>query len=93
MAIPGWTRTESPFHAGELAIQTRMGVQEQIDRQGRRVIREFLPEQHRQFFAQLPDLIVGTVDAQGNPWASILVGEPGFVSSPNDHTIQVAAKP
>jgi predicted pyridoxine 5'-phosphate oxidase superfamily flavin-nucleotide-binding protein len=92
MAIPGWTHTESPFHAGELAIQTRIGVQEQIDRQGRRVIREFLPQQHRQFFAQLAYLIVGTVDAQGNPWASILVGEPGFVSSPDDRTIQIAAK-
>ena len=40
MAIPGWTRTESPFHKGELAIQARMGAQERIDRQGRRIIRE-----------------------------------------------------
>lgn len=93
MAIPGWTRTESPFHAGELAIQARLGVQERMDKQGRRVIREFLPEQHRQFFAQLPYVIVGTVDTAGHPWASILVGEPGFLSSPDDRTLQVAAKP
>jgi predicted pyridoxine 5'-phosphate oxidase superfamily flavin-nucleotide-binding protein len=93
MAIPGWTRTESPFHAGELAIQARMGVQEQLDKQGRRLIREFLPDQHRQFFAQLSYVMVGTVDAAGNPWASILVGNPGFLSSPNDRTLQVMAKP
>jgi len=93
MVIPGWTRTESPFHAGELAIQARMGVQEQIDKQGRRIIREFLPEQHRQFFAQLPYVIVGTVDVQGNPWASVLVGEPGFVSSPENRTLRVIAQP
>lgn len=100
MAIPGWTRTESPFHAGELAIQARMGTQAKMDRQGRQMIREYLPDQFRQFFPQLPYIIVGTVDATGSPWASILVGEPGFLSSPDDssavlsdRTLQVAAKP
>ncbi|MBC7882705.1 MAG: pyridoxamine 5'-phosphate oxidase family protein [Anaerolineae bacterium] len=93
MAIPGWTQTESPFHAGELAIQTRMGVQERMNAQGRRAIRDFMPDQHRQFFAQLPYVIVGTVDPLGSPWASILVGEVGFLSSPNDRTLQVRAKP
>jgi uncharacterized protein len=93
MAISGWTRTESPFHRGELAIQARLGVQEQMDKQGRRVIREFLPDQHRQFFAQLPYVIVGTVDVRGNPWASILVGNPGFLSTPDDRTLRFAAKP
>jgi len=92
MANPGWTRSESPFHAGELAIQARMGAQEQMDKQGRRVIREYLPEQHRQFYAQLPYLIVGTVDTAGNPWASILVGKPGFLSSPDEQTLKVTAK-
>lgn len=93
MAIDGWTRAESPFHAGELAIQARLGTQERIDKQGRRIIREFLTEQHRQFFAQLPYVIAGTVDAAGRPWASILVGKPGFLSSPDIRTLQVAAKP
>jgi predicted pyridoxine 5'-phosphate oxidase superfamily flavin-nucleotide-binding protein len=93
MAISGWTRTESPFHAGELAIQARLGAQERMDKQGRQVIREFLPEQHRQFFAQLPYVIAGTVDGSGNLWASILVGEPGFISSPDEHSLHVAAQP
>jgi uncharacterized protein len=93
MAISGWTRSESPFHPGELAIQARLGVQEQMDKQGRRVIREFLPDQHRQFFAQLPFVIAGTVDVTGNPWASILVGNPGFLSTPSDRTLHIAAKP
>ncbi len=93
MAIPGWTKTESPFHAGELEIQGRMGTQAKMDRQGRQMIREYLPDQFRQFFPQLPYIIVGTVDATGSPWASILVGEPGFLSSPDDRTLQIAAKP
>jgi len=57
-----------------------------MDKQGRRVIREYLPDQFRQFFAQLPYVIVGTVDPTGHPWASILVGNPGFLASPSDRT-------
>lgn len=60
MANPGWSKTESPFHQGELAIHARLGVQEQMDKQGRRVIRDYLPDQFRQFFAQLTYIIVGT---------------------------------
>ena len=93
MVNPGWLRTESPFHAGELTIQARLAVQERIDKQGRQGIRDYLPDQHRQFFAQLPYVIVGTVDVSGRPWASILVGEPGFLSSPDEHSLQVVAKP
>ncbi|MGM3309751.1 flavin-nucleotide-binding protein [Anabaena sp. WFMT] len=93
MANPGWSRTESPFHAGELAIQARFGAQEQIDKQGRRVIRDYLPDQHRQFFAQLPLVIVGTVDTADNLWASILVGKPGFISTSDSRTVQIVSKP
>lgn len=92
MAQPGWTRPESPFHVGELAIQARFGAQERMDEQGRRFIREYLPEQHRQFFAQLPYGIVGTVDKSGHLWASILVGKPGFLSTPDERTLRVAAQ-
>lgn len=93
MAIPGWQRTESPFHRGERAIQARLGALEPMDRVGRRIIRDFLPEQHRQFYAQLSYLLVGMVDSAGNPWASILVGEPGFISTPNDRTLHISARP
>jgi uncharacterized protein len=92
MADPSWPHAESPFHAGELAIQARLGFEAQIDRQGRRIIRDYLPVQHQQFFAQLPYVMVGTVDAAGNPWASILVGQPGFLTSPNDRTLQINAQ-
>jgi hypothetical protein len=89
----GWTQKESPFHQGELAIQTRLGIQGTIDRQGRRMIREFLTDQQQQFFAQLSYLIVGTVDESGSPHASILVGKAGFISILSDRLIQITAKP
>lgn len=92
MANPGWEHTESPFHAGELEIQAQLGVQTQADNQARRMVRDYLTEQHRQFFAKLPYLIVGTVDSTGAPWASVLIGSPGFLASPDIHTL-VASTP
>lgn len=93
MANLGWPHEQSPFHAGELAIQTRLGVQSRMDRQGRRIIRDYLPEQHREFFAQLSYVLVGTVNGEGQPWASILVGEPGFITSPDEYRLHIAAQP
>lgn len=64
-----------------------------MERVGRRNIRSFMPEHHRSFFAQLPFLIVGSVDRDGWPWASILSGAPGFARSPDPQHLQIAAQP
>ena len=84
---------KSPFHRGEKSIQSRLGVQDKMEASGRRAIRDFMPEQHQEFFARLPLLIVGTVDAGGQPWASILAGNPGFVRAIDPQTLQVSARP
>ena len=84
---------DSPFHPGEQAIQSQLGVQDRIESQGRRIIRDYLLDEHRQFFTQLSYLLVGTVDAAGCPWASIVVGPPGFLTSPDAHTLQIRAQP
>jgi predicted pyridoxine 5'-phosphate oxidase superfamily flavin-nucleotide-binding protein len=91
--LDGWGHEASPFHAGELDVQRRVGVAGKMASHGRRAIRSFMPEQHRTFFAQLPFLVAGTVDAAGQPWASMLTGAPGFVASPDDTTLTVGADP
>jgi predicted pyridoxine 5'-phosphate oxidase superfamily flavin-nucleotide-binding protein len=83
----------SPFHAGEIALQERTGVRARLAETGRRVIRDFMPEQHRDFFRHLPFLIVGSLDRAGRPWASMLTGIPGFVASPDPQTLRIAARP
>lgn len=93
MAIPGWQKDESPFHIGERTIQTKLGGRERMETFGRRVIRDFLPEQHQQFYAQLSYVLVGTVDTLGHPWASVLVGAPGFMTSPNERTLHLTVQP
>lgn len=81
------------FHEGERAVQQRAGVAERMAQVGPRVIRDFMPGQHRDFFAQLPFVLVGTADADGQPWASVLAGAPGFVRSPDPLTLWIAARP
>lgn len=94
-ALPGWTAGESPFHRGELAVQDRLGVREQLDARVRRAgIRDYMPDQHRQFFAELPFIVVATVDPRtGAVAASPVVGTPGFVTTPDARTFRVAARP
>lgn len=83
----------SPWHAGERAAQERVGVREMMEEIGARVLRPYMPEQHRTFFAQLPFLIVGSVDETGQPWASVLAQPPGFVTSPDPLHLRIAAAP
>src|SRR5687768_7379282 len=91
--LPGWDRDSSPYHAGEQAVQARASAREMAERVGRRVIRSFMPDQHREFFAGLPFVIVGSLDAEGRPWASILARPPGFLRSPDPRRLAVAARP
>ena len=81
------------FHAGELAMQRRAGVAPRLQEIGDKVIRDHMPDQHRAFFRLLPTLVVGSVDAQRRPWASMLVGEPGFVSDPDARHLRIEAWP
>jgi hypothetical protein len=83
----------SPFHEGEQLAQEHAGVPHKMDAAARHGIRDFMPDQHRSFFAQLPYLIVGSLDADGQPWASLLTGAPGFIASPDDRHLQIRATP
>lgn len=80
----------SPFHAGEQEMQRRAGRRDRAEAIGRRMIRPFLPGQHQDFYAQLPFLVAGALDAEGWPWASLLTGDPGFARSPDPQHLQVA---
>lgn len=81
----------APFHAGEAALQQKTGVRDKLARVGRQVIRDRMSGQHREFFAQLPFVVVGAVDAQGQPWASVLANRPGFIRTPDDATMHIDA--
>lgn len=83
----------SPWHAGERQLQESVGVAEQMEVNGRRVIRDYMPDQHRLFYSQLPYMVLGAVDEQGIPWATLLEGPPGFVHSPDPKLLQFERLP
>jgi predicted pyridoxine 5'-phosphate oxidase superfamily flavin-nucleotide-binding protein len=83
----------APFHAGERALQAQAGSREQMAVAGPRVIRDYMPDQHREFFAQLPFLVVGSLDTSLQPWASVLAAPAGFAHSPDATHLRIDALP
>lgn len=81
------------WHEGEKFIQGKVGVAERMEAVGQRVVRDFMPDQHRDFYAQLPFIVLGSVDAKGDAWATFLEGKPGFMSSPTRTTLDIATRP
>ncbi len=86
-------QSESPFHLGEREIQERLGVRDGVALFAGRAVRDFLPDQHRAFYDRLPFLVIGAVDTEGRPWAALVSGKPGFISSPDARRLDVAAAP
>jgi len=84
---------DSPWHAGELTIQQHAGVVARMDAVGRRNVRDHMPDQHREFFAQLPFVVLGVVDDAGDAWATLRAGLPGFMQSPEPKLLQIALTP
>lgn len=87
------SQPEAVFHDGETAIQERVGARAKMREIGPRVIRDHMPDQHREFFAQLPFVVVGALDDQAQPWASLLPGPPGFMRSPDAGRLVIGANP
>lgn len=83
----------STWHEGEKFIQEKVGVAERMEGVGQRVIRDFMPDQHREFYGQLPFMVLGSVDAEGDAWATVIEGRPGFMHSPSPTTLDIAARP
>lgn len=81
------------WHAGEKAIQASLGVAGRMEEVGRHVIRDFMPDQHRAFYAQLPFVVAGSIDHRGDAWATLLAGRPGFIVSPTPTTLELRLRP
>lgn len=87
-----WKKLET-WHRGEKAIQATLGMVERMEATGRRVVRDYMPDQHREFYAQLPFMVVGSVDPAGDAWATFLEGQSGFMTSPTPTTLEIGALP
>ena len=82
----------SPFHEGEQRVQAQLGVRD-IEAWARKVVRSYLPDEHRAFHTAQPFLVAAARDEQGRPWATLLTGREGFATSPDDQTLRLDALP
>lgn len=90
--IDQMSKTVSPFHDGERRVQERLGDFD-VERWARGAIRDFMPDQHRNFFQDQPFMIVSARDERGRPWATVLEGPVGFVRSPDPTSLEILSKP
>jgi len=88
------TPQRSPWHEGELTLQRAVGAVDMMVGVGQRQLaRSWMPDQHREFYAQLPFVVLGTVDRQGDVWATIRTGQPGFMRSPTPERLHISLPP
>jgi uncharacterized protein len=85
--------TADPYHRGEQEMQQRAGVRERMAEVGAFMVRDHLPGAHRELFHKLPFVLIGSVDADGQPHASLLAGPPGFMHTPDAWTLTIGARP
>ncbi len=81
--------TDQHFHDGELRLQEQTGMRENIAKVTKIMMRDFMTDQHRQFFEGLEYLFLGTIDQNGLPHASIVTGPEGFAHSPDPKTLMI----
>ncbi|WP_137226073.1 pyridoxamine 5'-phosphate oxidase family protein [Shewanella sp. MEBiC00475] len=69
------------WHQGELTMQQRAGTEKRMAEIGPKFIRQYLPQQHRDFFESLSMIFIGYAEQPLHTNASVLFGTPGFVQS------------
>ena len=50
------------FHAGERSLHKKLDISERQHELGLRMIRDHMPDQHREFFAMLSSVHIGALD-------------------------------
>lgn len=81
-------RLDNPYHEGELFVQQRLGEVDEARRNGR-AISDSILKGALKFIEQQPLAVFASEDQQKNVWASLIVGNPGFMRAPDERTVDV----
>lgn len=73
----------TPWHNGEVQIHKSLGITEKMNKLGQLMIRDHMPDQHREFYVGLEFLVLSALDETGRVWPFIWAGQLGFISSPD----------
>lgn len=83
--------TSAIFHWGEREAQARAGFTERATAVSR-LVQPLLPNGADDFLARQNLLAAGAQDDDGRLWAAMFVGRRGFISAPDDESVQVRAR-
>ncbi len=83
-------KIDNPYHEGELLVQRSANEADWAQRNGG-VIADTISRGALRFIAQQTLAVFGSLDPDGNVWASVLVGEAGFLSATDEHTVELDA--
>ena len=79
------------FHEGELEAQRITGAGDMTSFASA-IIRDYMPDQHREFFSAQPFLVFSGADSDGRNWTTLIDGPDGFVRSPDNRTLTLATE-
>ena len=79
-------KIEEPFHEGELEIQGRLGVRSEA-KQNSGVITDSIVKGAFRFIEQQRMTVLGSIDQDENVWASVLVGQEGFMQAATERLV------
>ena len=82
---------DSPFHQGELAVQTKAGEAYMAQRVGMG-IHNLIPTLALRFIDKQPMVFVSSLDTRGNIWASVLIGREGFLRAASESQVVLDLK-
>jgi len=82
----------TPFHDGELDVQRRAGVHEDAANVGG-IIAPSISAAAGRFLAAQRMAVAASLDAQGQPWASLLTGPYGFLQVVDENLMRLAVSP
>lgn len=85
--------SSSAFHKGEREAQAHLGLGESVASLARRLIRSGLTDMHRRFVEKLPFVVAAARDKAGRPWATMISGAPGFVTSVDRSRLELQGLP
>jgi ferredoxin-NADP reductase/predicted pyridoxine 5'-phosphate oxidase superfamily flavin-nucleotide-binding protein len=83
---------DMPFHKGELEMQHQAGpgVHESVMSYAPKVIRPYMPDQHRAFYQDLPFIVAAARDGDDNLWATLIMN-PNVIDNSNNSKNDLSA--
>jgi uncharacterized protein len=84
--------TREPFHSGEIAVQERAGERAQGARNGA-IVHDYVTPGAARFLGRQRWVVVALADDDGRPWASVWLGEAGFVRGEGERAVRIDTLP